>query len=209
MFRHRAVRGHGGGRRRVLAAILAIGMALVFAAPAAQAEPATAPPTLTLDATPQVSGKLVARFTAEMKYDCDGMTGEALKNAIAAKNCPANGDATTNNTTVGNCGAAWIDLYDDVPYDGLGRVVWGMTSYQGVMLYRNLLINFAFTTQDQGIVLGSLADSGFVFSSTYQATGTATSPLPSGLSVILSGGVTLLTGAGCVLIPPRAIAQIT
>jgi hypothetical protein len=184
-------------------------LGLLFAAPAAQAETATAPPTLKIDVTPQASSPSVTRITAEMKYDCAGMSGKALQDAIDQKHCPANSDATTDNTTVGNCGAAWIDVYDDYPGDGLGRVVWGMTSYQGPMIYRSLLIEFAFTTIDQGIVQGALADSGIMLSSYYQASATATSPKPSSLAVLMTGGVTLLSGSGCVIIPPRDFKPIS
>lgn len=203
MFRHRAVRNQGG--RRALAAILAAGVVagLLVGTPVAQAAPAAAPPTLAVDASPDTSGKPVARITMDMAFDCEGMSGEVLANAVERDECPAPGEATTNGTTVGNCGASWIDIYDDVPGDKVGRVVWGMSSYQGTIVYRSLLIEYFFTTQDQGIVTGALVDSGVMLSSTYQASATATSPLPSLLAVIMSGGVRLLTGSSCVIIPPR------
>ena len=171
---------------RLLVAVLAIVLSLVVAAPAAQAETTTAPPTLTITSQ-EYEGKLVEHIVVPMKFD----------------------DATTNNTTVGNCGAAWIDIYDDGPGDKVARVQWGMTSYQGVMVYRSLRIDFAFTTQDQGIVQGALGDSGIMFSPYYQATANATTPLPSALAVLLTGGVTLLNGSGCTLIPPRDFKGIS
>jgi hypothetical protein len=213
MLRNSTVRRQGRGRSRLLATALAIGLGLVLATPAAQAEPTTAPPTLTPTlipgATPNTSEKLVARITAEMKVDCAGMSGEALGNAIELKQCPAPGEAGTNNTTVGDCGASWIEVYDDVLNDGLGRVNYGMSSYLGTMVYRSLVISYAFTTQDQGIVSGAFGDSGIMLSASYSADALATSPLPSILSVIMTGGVTLLTGTKCVIIPPRSIARIS
>lgn len=129
----------------LLGVILAIGLGMVFAAPAAQAETAKTPPTLQRDFTSSTSGKPVARITAEMKFD----------------------DASTNGTVTGNCGAAWIEIS------------------------------------------GALSDSGVMFSPYYQATTTATSPRPSGLALVLSGGVTLLSGSGCVLLTPTAFLPIS
>jgi hypothetical protein len=202
MFRHTVI------RRGALAVVVAVALGLFFTAPAAQAETTTAPPTLSIDATPNTSGKLVAHIKVEMKYDCAGMTGEALKTAIAQGNCPSGG-ATTNGTTVGNCGSSWVDVFDDFPLDGLGRVVWGMTSYQAPIFTRNLILNYTFDTIDQGYIFGSLYDIGFVFAQSYQASATATSPLPSTLSILMGGQVTLIDGAVCYIIPPRAFARIS
>jgi hypothetical protein len=143
MFRHTVI------RRGARAVVVAVALGLFFTAPPAQAETKTAPPTLSIDATPNTSGKLVAHVKVEMKYDCAGMTGEALKTAIAQGNCPSGG-ATTNGTTVGNCGSSWVDVFGDFPLDGLGRVVWGMTSYQAPIFTRNLILNYTFDTIDQG-----------------------------------------------------------
>ncbi|WP_431873202.1 hypothetical protein [Amycolatopsis sacchari] len=209
MFRREEVRIRGGGRRRLLGLLLAMGLALVFGAPVAQAAPAAAPPSLGPGFTSDTSGAVVTRITAEMKFDCGGMSGAALDNAIKEKHCPAPGDAATNGTVVGNCGAAWIDIYDDVPGDGVARVVWGFTSYQGPVVYRNLVVSYNFTTIDMGIISGAMVDSGLMLSPYYQATTTATSPRPSGLGVLLSGGVTLLTGSGCVILSPRAFLPIS
>lgn len=191
----------------LLGLVLALGLGLVAAGPVAQAE--TAAPTLRTDFTPDTPGKVVTRITAGMEFDCAGMTGPVLENAIKLKQCAAPGDATTDNTVTGNCGAAWIDIYDDAPGDRMARVVWGFTSYQGPIVYRSLVVSYNFSTTDQGIVSGSLADSGIMFSPYYQATTTANSPLPSALAVLLSGGVTLLSGSGCVILSPRAFLPIS
>ena len=209
MFKHKAFRSQAGGRRRLLGMILAVGVGMAVAAPAAQAETAPAPPTLQRDFTSNTSEKPVARITAEMKFDCAGMSAEALGKAIEQKQCPAPGDAGTNGTVTGNCGAAWIDIFDDLPGDGVARVVWGMTSYQGPMIYRSLVVSYNFTTIDMGIISGTLVDSSVMFSPYYQATTTATSPRPSGLALLLSGGVTLLSGSGCVILSPTAFLPIS
>jgi hypothetical protein len=187
MVRHKEIRSQAGGRRRLLGVVLAIVLGLVFVAPAAQAETATAAPTLQRGFTSSTSDKPVARITAEMKFD----------------------DASTNGTVTGNCGAAWIDIFDDLPGDGVARVVWGMTSYQGPIVYRSLVVSYNFTTIDMGIISGALSDSGVMFSPYYQATTTATSPRPSGLALLLSGGVTLLSGSGCVILSPTAFLPIS
>jgi hypothetical protein len=202
MFRHSAIR-HG-----TRAVVVAFALGLFFTAPAAQAETTTAPPTLRIDATPNISGKVVAHVEVEMKYDCAAMTGEVLKTVIAQGNCPSDG-VTTDDTTVGNCGSSYVDVLDSVPLDGLGTVRWGMTSYQAPIFVRNVILDYVFTTIDQGLVFGSLYDIGFVLAQRYDATGTATSPLPSLLSVTMGGQVTLIDGVVCFIIPPRGIARIS
>jgi hypothetical protein len=209
MVKHNAVRSQTGGRRRLLGLVLAVGLGVVSAAPVAEAGTVPAPPTLQRDITSSTSDKPVARITAEMKFDCGGMSAEALGKAVEKKQCPAPGDASTDGTVTGNCGAAWIDIFDDLPGDGVARVVWGMTSYQGPMIYRSLVVSYNFTTIDMGIISGALNDSSVMFSPYYQATTTATSPRPSGLALLLSGGVTLLSGSGCVILSPTAFLPIS
>ncbi|MFI5586476.1 hypothetical protein ACIA5G_15660 [Amycolatopsis sp. NPDC051758] len=209
MVKHNVVRSRPGGRRRLLGVVLAIGLGMVSAVPAAQAETVPASPTLQRNFTSSTSDKPVARITAEMKFDCAGMSAEALTKAVEQKQCPAPGDASTDGTVTGNCGAAWIDIFDDLPGDGVARVVWGMTSYQGPMVYRSLLVSYNFTTIDMGIISGALVDSSVMFSPYYQATTTATSPRPSALALTLSGGVTLLSGSGCVILSPTAFLPIS
>jgi hypothetical protein len=202
MFRHPAI------RRGTSAVVVAFTLALFYTAPAAEAATTTAKPTLSIDAKADTSGKVIAHVEVEMKYDCAAMTGEVLKTVIAQGNCPSGG-VTTNDTTVGNCGSSYVDVLDSVPLDGLGTVRWGMTSYQAPIFVRNVILDYVFTTIDQGLVFGSLYDVGFVLAQRYDAVGTATSPLPSLLSVIMGGQVTLVDGVVCFIIPPRGIARIS
>jgi hypothetical protein len=90
-----------------------------------------------------------------------------------------------------------------------GRHAGERTSFQAPIFTRNLIIDYVFTTIDQGFVFGSFYDVGFVLAQSYQATGTATSPLPSLLSVTMGGQVTLIDGAVCYIIPPKGIANIS
>jgi hypothetical protein len=219
MFGHTAGHGRRTGRRRALAAVLAIGLGagLLLAAPSAQADTAkptpspTPSPTLTLDATPHISGASVRRITVEARLKCDGMSAEAHAYAVDHKYCGANGDAGTDNTKTGLCGTSWIDIFDDIPYDYYGRVEWGMNSFLGVMVYKNLYVNWTFSMANVPVpFIGSLPDTGLIFTPNYVNSGTAVSyPWPSLATAQLVGTVTLIWGGECEILQPQAIAIVS
>jgi hypothetical protein len=200
-----------GGRRIVLSGVLTIVLGAagaLLAAPAAQAQSAAPGVELAAPSTQPPAGDVVGRITMQTKLNCSSMPAKAHRYAVDHNYCPAIGDqASPQNTIVGNCGSAWIDIIDAVPGDRLARVQWGVTSSQGTMVWRQFVVSWTITVPGlDGPIpfLGSFPDIGPMFNFTYSAIGTANlGGYTRGLvSVNLNGTVELLWGGTCIIIPP-------
>jgi hypothetical protein len=195
-------------QRSLLSAVLAgvTGLAVLVLS----AGPASAAPGRSLGPVVPVATADLATATVpagavkvRLSLNCTNMSAGAYHYAVEHNLCPAASGPGTQTLIWGNCGAAWAFIYDDVSGDGVVRYNWGAFSTLGVIVHRSFLVDWTFTPVGSGaIAAGTLADSGFWFSSYYEANATGAFG-PGAASILLRGTATLVWGGVCEVLPPN------
>lgn len=98
-----------------------------------------------------------------MTLDCDGLTAAGRSYAKQHNICGYDdGQVHTDSVAYGNCGSSWIWVFDNTA--GYADVLWGFSSTQGPVFYRNLLVSWKNWTTGGS---GSYADKNWMASTTY------------------------------------------